>query len=189
MRFVFECKNCGEKNDITGIIGSCGNCDNNKLQNFEIIITNGELRGMGEAHALSAAKKALESALNTKEILLIDPKADYSEMIEKFGGKIIKISPDNTTTINPLEMRLNDDAKNRDAFSYSLQNMYGFLEEHIGDNLTKYEKDELYRVFMKNNNVDNQMQIVDIYKGLLERKNKGNKGLLRLINTFKDLLI
>ncbi|WP_229192558.1 hypothetical protein [Bacillus cereus] len=178
-----------EKNDITGIIGSCGNCDNNKLQNFEIIITNGELRGMGGEHALGAAKKALESALNTEENLMIDPQADYSEMIERFGGKIIKINPDNTTTINPFDMCLNDDAKNREAFSYSLQNMYGFLEQHIGDNLTQYEKDELYRVFMKNNNVDNQMHIGDIYKELLERKNRGNKRLLRLIDTFGYLLI
>ncbi|MEB9857248.1 hypothetical protein P4K23_28150 [Bacillus cereus] len=108
MKFVFQCKNCGEENDITGIIGSCGNCDNNKLQNFEIIITEGALRGMGGAQALDAAKKALESALNTEEILLIDPKADfisdYSETIKKFGGKIIKVSPDNTTIINPLKM-------------------------------------------------------------------------------------
>ncbi|MED0952616.1 hypothetical protein P4T70_31825 [Bacillus mobilis] len=104
MKFVFQCKNCGKENDINGIIGSCGNCDNNKLQNFEIIITNGELRGMGGAQALGAAKKALESALNTEGILLIDPKANYSEMIEKFGGKIIKVSPDNTTLINPLKM-------------------------------------------------------------------------------------
>ncbi|MCU5081488.1 hypothetical protein OB985_28660 [Bacillus cereus] len=109
MKFVFQCKNCGEENDITEIIGSCGNCDNNKLQNFEIIITKGKLRGMGGAQALDAANKALESALNTEKILSIDPKADfmsdYSEMIEKFGGKIIKISPDNTSTINPLKMR------------------------------------------------------------------------------------
>lgn len=109
MKFIFQCKNCGKENDITGIIGSCGNCDNNKLQNFEIIITEGELRGIGGAQALDAAKQALESALNTEEILLIDPKADfisdYSEMIKKFGGKIIKVSPDNTTIINPLKMR------------------------------------------------------------------------------------
>lgn len=56
MKFVFQCKNCGKENDITGVIGSCGNCDNNKLQNFEIIITNGELRGMGRVQALGAAK-------------------------------------------------------------------------------------------------------------------------------------
>lgn len=109
MKYFFQCKNCGKENDITGIIGSCGNCDNNKSQNFEIIITNGELRGMGRAQALGAAKKALESALKTEGILLIDPKADYSEMIEKLGGKIIKISLDNTTTINPLEIGLNTD--------------------------------------------------------------------------------
>ncbi|MGR9635239.1 hypothetical protein ACU82A_30065 [Bacillus cereus] len=54
-------------------------------------------------------KRTLELALNKEKILLIDPKLDYSEMIEKFGGKIIKVSPDNTTTINPLEISLNTD--------------------------------------------------------------------------------
>jgi hypothetical protein len=110
MKFVFQCKNCGKENDITGINGSCEKCDNNKLENFKIIITKGKLRGMGGAQALHAAKRALRSALNTERILLIDPKSDYSKMIEKFGGKIIKISPDNTTTINPLEkISLNTD--------------------------------------------------------------------------------
>lgn len=77
MEFVFQCENCGKENDITEINGTCGNCDNNSLQNFEIIITKGKLKGMGGTQALYTAKEVLKSALKKEKILLIDPKTDF----------------------------------------------------------------------------------------------------------------
>ncbi|MEG7950542.1 hypothetical protein J0795_29580 [Bacillus paranthracis] len=113
---------------------------------------------------------------------------DYRKIVGKLGVEIIKISPERTT-INPLEIAPIDEDKNRVFFSYSLQNMYEFIELHIlGCNLTKCEKDELYRLFMKNNNTNHQMEFEDIYRVLLELKYKKNKKLLRLINAFENFL-
>ncbi|MED0855683.1 hypothetical protein [Bacillus pseudomycoides] len=109
VKFVFQCENCGKENDITEINGTCGNCDNNRLKNFKIIITKGKLKGMGGTQALYTAREILDSALNKEIILIIDPQtdfvSDYSKTIEKLGGKTINLKLENkTSTLNPLEI-------------------------------------------------------------------------------------
>ncbi|WP_255300298.1 hypothetical protein [Bacillus pseudomycoides] len=78
MEFIFQCENCGKENDFTEINGTCGNCDNNRLKNFEIIITKRKLKGMGGTQALYTAREILNSALNKERILIIDPKKSFN---------------------------------------------------------------------------------------------------------------
>lgn len=57
---------------------------------------------------------------NTSEVvrtIILDPEEEYKELIEGLGGKLIKINPNGSTFINPLEIinskidRLADKAK------------------------------------------------------------------------------
>jgi hypothetical protein len=75
---LFQCEDCGKENNISDIKGTCGNCDNNKMKNFKVIITSGELRGMSGMYTLSKEKEILESALNKEKILIIDPKSNIN---------------------------------------------------------------------------------------------------------------
>ncbi|MDX5947328.1 hypothetical protein SIL19_25875 [Bacillus cereus group sp. BfR-BA-00431] len=68
---LFQCEDCGKENNISDIKGTCGNCDNNKMKNFKVIITSG-------MYTLSKAKEILESALNKEKILIIDPKSNIN---------------------------------------------------------------------------------------------------------------
>lgn len=38
------------------------------------------------------------------EINIIDPQAEYTDLVETFSGKVIKISPDSTSIINPFDL-------------------------------------------------------------------------------------
>ncbi|MEM5662982.1 hypothetical protein AAHB94_00210 [Bacillus toyonensis] len=78
-RFFLNVKNV-VKNNISNLNGTCGNCDNNRLENFKIIITRGKLRGMSGMQTLSRAKEILKSALNKEKILLIDPKSNFNKI-------------------------------------------------------------------------------------------------------------
>ncbi|MGN4838175.1 hypothetical protein [Bacillus cereus group sp. MYBK150-2] len=80
VEILFECKKCSKKNNISNLNGTCGNCDNNRLENFKIIITRGKLRGMSGMQTLSRAKEILKSALNKEKILLIDPKSNFNKI-------------------------------------------------------------------------------------------------------------
>lgn len=113
-------------------------------------------------------------------------KLSYQEFVAKLGGEFIKISPENTTTFNSLEIITENEKK--ESFETSLQNLHEFIETLQGDKLTQQEKDALYKIFVKNNNIKRDIKIVDVYKELLSKENKGEKGLSRLINAFKDLI-
>lgn len=79
VEILFKCEKCSAKNNIFNINGTCGNCDNNRLENFKIITTRGKLRGMSGMQILSTAKQKLKLALNKEKILLIDPKSNFSK--------------------------------------------------------------------------------------------------------------
>ncbi|WP_255261531.1 hypothetical protein [Bacillus pseudomycoides] len=78
MELLYKCEKCGKKNNISDINGTCGNCDNNRLENFKIIITRGKLRGMSGIQTLSTGREILNSALNKERILIIDPKKSFN---------------------------------------------------------------------------------------------------------------
>jgi hypothetical protein len=65
---LFKCEKCSKKNNISDINGTCGKCDNNRLENFKIITTREKLRGMSGTQTLSTAKEILKSALNKEKI-------------------------------------------------------------------------------------------------------------------------
>ncbi|MEH7458062.1 hypothetical protein V7183_12690 [Bacillus sp. JJ1127] len=75
-----QCKNCNVKNAISDINNTCGHCDNNKLENFKIIMPGEPLKGMGGMYALTRAREILESALNREEVLIIDPERSYNNL-------------------------------------------------------------------------------------------------------------
>ncbi|MES1051415.1 hypothetical protein FOA24_19205 [Bacillus thuringiensis] len=80
MVILFKCEKCSKKNNISDINGACGNCDNNRLDNFKIIMARGKLRGMSGMHTLSTAKEILKSALNKENFLIIDPKSNFNKI-------------------------------------------------------------------------------------------------------------
>ncbi|WP_370956809.1 hypothetical protein AB3239_11395 [Bacillus subtilis] len=102
------------------------------------------------------------------------------------SGEFIKINPEDTTRLNPLELITEN--KKKEFFQSSLKNLFEIVETLQGDKLTQQERDVLYEIFVKNNNIIRDTNISELYKELLLKENKGDKGVSRLIKTFKDLI-
>lgn len=78
MKLIFQCENCDKENDISEINGSCKNCSNNNAENFKIITTGVNLRGMSGKHTLYTVRKLLKSALNKEKIKVIEPQKSFN---------------------------------------------------------------------------------------------------------------
>ncbi|WP_227495198.1 MULTISPECIES: hypothetical protein [Bacillus] len=72
---IFQCQNCGKENDIFEIHGRCGNCDNNRVEDFVIINNKKILSGMSGTNYQCRGIEILKSALNKEKIWVIDPKS------------------------------------------------------------------------------------------------------------------
>lgn len=41
------------------------------------------------------------------DVIISDPESEYSPLVERFGGQVIKISPTSTQYINPMDINMN----------------------------------------------------------------------------------
>lgn len=73
---IFECRNCGVKNEISEINGSCKECNNNDVGKFKLVTDDKFLTGMGATYFFYEAMESLNRALKNKKIFIIDPKSD-----------------------------------------------------------------------------------------------------------------
>jgi len=46
--------------------------------------------------------------LNNTKVMVIDPQAEYTDLVERFDGQLVTISKDSTTIINPLDLMGHD---------------------------------------------------------------------------------
>ena len=78
--------------------------DRKKLKN-----PNGLILGTpGSGKSFSAKREISNAFLVTQDdIIICDPEGEYSPLVERLGGQVIKISPTSPHHINPLDLNLN----------------------------------------------------------------------------------
>ena len=74
--------------------------DRKKLKN-----PNGLILGTpGSGKSFSAKREIANAFLVTDDdVIVCDPEAEYTALVQKFEGQVIKISPSSTQYINPME--------------------------------------------------------------------------------------
>lgn len=79
-------------------------CDRKKLKN-----PNGIVLGTpGTGKSFSAKREIANAFLTTKDdIIICDPEAEYFPLVNRLNGQVIRISPNSTQYINPLDINLN----------------------------------------------------------------------------------
>ena len=77
---------------------------------------NGLILGTPGSGKSFAAKREIANAflVTDDDVIISDPEAEYSPLVERFGGQVIKIAPTSTQYINPMDINMNysdDDEK------------------------------------------------------------------------------
>ena len=70
---------------------------------------NGLILGTpGSGKSFSAKREIVNAYLSTDDdIIICDPEAEYTALVERFGGQVIRISPASTQYINPMDINAN----------------------------------------------------------------------------------
>lgn len=70
---------------------------------------NGLILGTPGSGKSFAAKREIANAflVTDDDVIISDPESEYSPLVERFGGQVIKISPASTQYINPMDINMN----------------------------------------------------------------------------------
>ena len=78
--------------------------DRKKLKN-----PNGLILGTPGAGKSFSAKREIANAflVTDDDVIISDPESEYSALVKRFGGQVIKISPTSSQYINPMDINMN----------------------------------------------------------------------------------
>lgn len=149
--------------------------DRKKLKN-----PNGLILGTPGSGKSFAAKREIANAflVTDDDIIISDPEAEYSPLVERFHGQVIKISPTSSQYINPMDINMNySDDDNPIALKADF--ILSLCELIVGgkEGLLPVEKTvidrcipQIYRKYFENPLPENMPLLEDLYNKLLEQE-------------------
>lgn len=148
--------------------------DRKKLKN-----PNGLILGTPGSGKSFAAKREIANAflVTDDDVIISDPEAEYSPLVERFGGQVIKISPTSTQYINPMDINMNySDDDNPIALKADF--ILSLCELIVGgkEGLQPVEKTvidrcihQIYQRYFENPVPEKMPLLEDLYKELLKQ--------------------
>ena len=149
--------------------------DRKKLKN-----PNGLILGTpGSGKSFSAKREIANAFLVTDDdVIISDPESEYSPLVERFGGQVIKISPTSSQFINPMDINMNySDDDNPIALKADF--ILSLCELIVGgkEGLQPIEKTvidrcirKIYQGYFENPVPENMPLLEDLYNALLEQE-------------------
>ena len=149
--------------------------DRKKLKN-----PNGLILGTpGSGKSFSAKREIANAFLVTDDdVIICDPESEYSPLVERFGGQVIKISPTSAQFINPMDINMNySDDDNPIALKADF--ILSLCELIVGgkEGLQPIEKTvidrcirKIYQGYFENPVPENMPLLEDLYNALLEQE-------------------
>ena len=146
--------------------------DRKKLKN-----PNGLILGTpGSGKSFSAKREIANAFLVTDDdVIISDPESEYTPLVERFGGQVIKISPTSSQYINPMDINMNySDDDNPIALKADF--ILSLCELIVGgkEGLQPIEKTvidrcihKIYQKYFENPTPENMPLLEDLYNALL----------------------
>ena len=141
---------------------------------------NGLILGTpGSGKSFSAKREIANAFLVTDDDIIInDPESEYSALVDRFGGQVIKISPTSKQYINPMDINMNySDDDNPIALKVDF--ILSLCELIVGgkEGLLAVEKTiidrcvrKIYQQYFENPSPENMPILADLYNALLEQE-------------------
>ena len=149
--------------------------DRKKLKNPNALI----LGTPGSGKSFSAKREIANCFLVTNDdIIISDPESEYSPLVSRFGGQVIKISPTSDQFINPMDINMNySDDDNPIALKADF--ILSLCELIVGnkEGLRPVEKTvidrcirQIYQKYFEHPGPENMPVLGDLYQALLKQK-------------------
>jgi len=151
--------------------------DRKKLKN-----PNGLILGTpGSGKSFSAKREIANAFLVTDDdIIICDPESEYTALVHKLKGQVIKISPTSTQYINPMDINANYSEEDN-PIALKADSILSLCELIVGgkEGLQPVEKTvidrcvhQIYQKYFENPVPENMPLLEDLYNVLLEQEEK-----------------
>ena len=143
---------------------------------------NGLILGTpGSGKSFSAKREITNAFLVTDDdIIICDPEAEYSPLVHRFNGQVIKISPTSTQYINPMDINVNYSEEDN-PIALKADFILSLCELIVGgkEGLQPVEKTvidrcvhQIYQGYFNDPKPENMPLLEDLYNALLEQEEK-----------------
>ena len=151
--------------------------DRKKLKN-----PNGLILGTpGSGKSFSAKREIANAFLVTDDdVIVCDPEAEYTALVKKFEGQVIKISPSSAQYINPMDINANYSEEDN-PIALKADFILSLCELIVGgkEGLQPVEKTvidrcvhQIYQTYFENPVPENMPVLQDLYEALLRQDEK-----------------
>ena len=151
--------------------------DRKKLKN-----PNGLILGTpGSGKSFSAKREITNAFLVTEDdIIICDPEAEYAPLVQRLKGQVIKISPNSTQFINPMDINSNY-SEEETPLALKADFLLSLCELVVGgkEGLLPVEKTVIdrcvhliYRRYFADPRPENMPLLEDLYEALLQQEEK-----------------
>ena len=143
---------------------------------------NGLILGTpGSGKSFSAKREITNAFLVTDDdIIVCDPEAEYTALVQRFEGQVIKISPSSTQYINPMDINSNYSEEDN-PIALKADFILSLCELIVGgkEGLQPVEKTvidrcvhQIYQEYFKDPRPEKMPLLEDLYEALLEQEEK-----------------
>ena len=163
--------------------------DRKKLKN-----PNGLILGTPGAGKSFSAKREIANAflVTDDDVIISDPESEYSALVKRFGGQVIKISPTSSQYINPMDINMNySDDDNPIALKADF--ILSLCELIVGgkEGLKPVEKTvidrcihQIYQQYFLNPIPENMPLLEDLYNALLKQDEPEAKNVATALEIY-----
>lgn len=149
--------------------------DRKKLKN-----PNGLILGTPGSGKSLAAKREIANAflVTDDDIIICDPEAEYSPLVRRFGGQVVKISPTSDQFINPMDINSNYSEEDNPV-ALKADFILSLCELIVGgkEGLKPVEKTvidrcihQIYNKYFDDPGPENMPLLQDLYNALMQQK-------------------